>query len=545
MADVKFSLRDFFGGIKGVLAVYFIAGAALLPFFFWQIDADGISYISIARRYIEGDFGGALNGYWGPLLSWLLAALMAAGIKPLAGAKLIGLVSGGLLLPGLSRLMKMAGVRKTLRAALCYAFIPVSLSYFVNVISPDLLVSVFVVWYLVYLGSDKYENTPVKAVYCGIMAALAFFSKGYALPFFLAHFTLVHLARYLRAPEKREVLLRRWLAGVMVFFFITAAWIVSVSFKYGPVTFSTTGAYNRNIVGPAYKGHPVNCEGLFEPKDAKALSVWEDPSQIPTRRWSVFSDEGFIHQLKLLVKNTGHTLFAFESISVFSVFILAGMLWLAIREIKRGAERPAMFFFLLAIAVYCGGYLLVTVRPRYLYPVYVLLFAGGAGFLEMLFCSGKFKPLVPRCAAVLFVASFLITPAANIAEAFGSGRQYFSSAGFIASRYGVEGNIASNSRWMESLYLTYWLNEFYRDKTLAGKPLFAPRHDSGYPKAGTRPPCYKGQLKRLMTYDAIYATLKEHGVDYLFVWGEPQFQLAQWREITGGSIKDLRIYTPR
>ena len=36
------------------------------------IDADGVSYLDVADKYLAGDWHSALNGYWSPLYSWLL-----------------------------------------------------------------------------------------------------------------------------------------------------------------------------------------------------------------------------------------------------------------------------------------------------------------------------------------------------------------------------------------------------------------------------------------------------------------------------------------
>src|SRR5277367_5777014 len=46
---------------------------------FWTtrfaIFSDGISYLEIARKYADGDWKGAVNAYWSPLYSWILAAV--------------------------------------------------------------------------------------------------------------------------------------------------------------------------------------------------------------------------------------------------------------------------------------------------------------------------------------------------------------------------------------------------------------------------------------------------------------------------------------
>jgi hypothetical protein len=43
-------------------------------------NKDEISYISIAEKYARGDFIHAVNAYWAPLLSWLLAPLLWLGL---------------------------------------------------------------------------------------------------------------------------------------------------------------------------------------------------------------------------------------------------------------------------------------------------------------------------------------------------------------------------------------------------------------------------------------------------------------------------------
>src|SRR5262245_66056250 len=39
------------------------------------INPDGISYLDVASAYARGDFAEAVNAYWSPLYSWLLAAV--------------------------------------------------------------------------------------------------------------------------------------------------------------------------------------------------------------------------------------------------------------------------------------------------------------------------------------------------------------------------------------------------------------------------------------------------------------------------------------
>src|SRR5262245_57689557 len=38
---------------------------------------DGVSYLDIADAYLRADWNAALNAYWSPLYSWLLASMLA------------------------------------------------------------------------------------------------------------------------------------------------------------------------------------------------------------------------------------------------------------------------------------------------------------------------------------------------------------------------------------------------------------------------------------------------------------------------------------
>src|SRR5947208_12224961 len=77
-----------------LLLAYCCLGILLFPLYRFQIDPDGISYINIAHLYAIGDFHDAINGYWGPLISWLLVPLLLAKLQPLLICKILSLAIG-------------------------------------------------------------------------------------------------------------------------------------------------------------------------------------------------------------------------------------------------------------------------------------------------------------------------------------------------------------------------------------------------------------------------------------------------------------------
>ncbi len=61
------------------------------------VNFDAVSYLDIARDYARGDWNSALNGYWSPMYSWLLALALAI-VRPSPGFEypLLHIVNGGL-----------------------------------------------------------------------------------------------------------------------------------------------------------------------------------------------------------------------------------------------------------------------------------------------------------------------------------------------------------------------------------------------------------------------------------------------------------------
>src|SRR5687768_6759202 len=68
-------------GLPMVMTIFAVWGARVIPGWRYQMNPDGVSYLSIASKYLAGHFGDAVNAYWSPLYSWLLAGLMGAGVE--------------------------------------------------------------------------------------------------------------------------------------------------------------------------------------------------------------------------------------------------------------------------------------------------------------------------------------------------------------------------------------------------------------------------------------------------------------------------------
>ena len=76
--------------VAAVLLVLMVP--ALYPFYHNYIDPDGVAYLTISKRYADGDFFRAVNGYWSPWSCWLTALLIRLAIPAVAASIVVNTV---------------------------------------------------------------------------------------------------------------------------------------------------------------------------------------------------------------------------------------------------------------------------------------------------------------------------------------------------------------------------------------------------------------------------------------------------------------------
>ena len=121
--------------------VLYLLGAAILwrPFDFIYYK-DELSYLSAAARYARGDLGG-VNSYWAPLLSWLLAPLLALGVSAATASDIVSVLCGLVALLGGRALIRTLGTTGWL-ATVCECTLAVICLYCaMRFLSADLLLA--------------------------------------------------------------------------------------------------------------------------------------------------------------------------------------------------------------------------------------------------------------------------------------------------------------------------------------------------------------------------------------------------------------------
>lgn len=508
-----------------VVAPLALLGLLLAPLFRDDIGLDGLAYVSIARQYADGELAAAVNGYWGPLWSWLLVPLLLLGIEPLLAASFLQVGSAVLVLVALRRLADLAGMGPAVRDALALALTPFLLAVAHYGIFVDLLMAAFLLlWCAEVLRSDFAD--PAVAARAGLWGGLAVLTKIYALPFVLVHLAVVAVLHVLRArstPGEVGRQARRVAASgaltLLVVGVLFAPWVAALTVSYDRFTVTKSARYNVTIAGPGSQGNPIRYAGLLRPPNPSAVSVWEDPSTMPVDAtgWS-----GGGESADRLVDNVTDNLaigadLMNDDLLAFTVLGVAGTV-LVLLPPGSGRPVPGSRFVVLglvaAAGVYASGYLLLFMERRYTWFL-LLLAAVPAGLLVSRLLAAV--PERRRRAALLIGAALLavVTGAQalpRMAAQADEGARAQEVAGALQEAGGLPGPVASNGFWERTAVVCFELE------------------------------CqYYGQPREWELGESLPELLDERGVRSFVAWGEP-LETPPGPEITPAGLQNVHLY---
>jgi hypothetical protein len=355
--------------------------------FHHYIDRDTASYIAIAFKYQQGNFFGAVNGYWSPLYSWLLAPLLFSGADP---DMLLSFINGVSSLIILYQLYKIASFFKLLfylNILLQFSFALALAQYsFVN-ITPDLLNLVFLVIYLrLYLTKQLFQ----KPVITGLLGVLMYLSKYYTFGFFLAHICLVYFIEVFIQKNKTG---RAFIKTITVFLLISSLWIICLTVKYNHFLLAYSGSYNHAITKSGVIFHEWESNGLVPPAKNQ-LFPWEDIKQVYNYKdWSPFKNKKtFNTQVSIIKTNfkffTGF-LNANTRYGLYINFFILLLLVIKNRSLKKITAEVNVQLMLMGL-VYVSGYLLIILcNDRYIWLLYFLSALSIVYFLNNLLSEQK------------------------------------------------------------------------------------------------------------------------------------------------------------
>lgn len=444
------------------IGLYLLLGLALLPLYRYQINPDGISYISIAWKYLDCDFANVVNGHWGPAFSWLLVPLLAWGIEPLLAVKILNLCIGAVTFWALHRMCSAYAVSPPVRLAVSLSLVPVLLYFAYHQITPDLLLTCTLLFYFHAFFDADYVGKK-RGVRVGMLGGICYLIKSYCLPFFLAHFTLITVLYYLQCVDSggRRKIIYNYAAGMLVFLVVSGVWIGLLSNKYGEFTTTTQTAHNYQGISP----EPPEVYYFIPPPNDTAISVWEDPYvRIKKISWSPFKSlPAFKHWITFGLRNTAPTIMIVAGFSVVAFLLCCGYVLRGIVRPRIFFEERIFFFTFVSAALYAGGYCFILVDERYIWIVCLLLMLMGGHLLTRLlqcpfFQNGRQKT---AAALVVFCLSFYVAPVVNLLSNLNAGREEYEATRSVQGIIPRDARIASNGDFYTSLFFCYHLGLKY------------------------------------------------------------------------------------
>ncbi len=344
---------------------------------FWsphQINPDATAYFTIAEKYARFDFH-AINGYWGPLFSWLLVPAVWLGIPLDAAGRGVSVLATAAALLLLYGFWRRRGLSKTTGLSICAALAAIFAGWvLLGATSPDLLFTFLVALFVVQLDRFMVASTRRTGIWLGCVGAAMYFAKGFGLYLFLAAIIGLVLWRWWHVGRRS---IRQVVPAVLSFAILVVPFIVLLSVKYHQPTVNTTGAYVHRAFGPATAGaQPMLTSGPFAPPNTTATTVWEDPTLL-LKVMPDWNPVGSHQQLdyfwhKTILHNLEATLAALNDAGAF-VVCAAVLLLLGCLSKNAGRTFRREFALLASLSfMVVGGYALVLTEPRYLWPVIVL-----------------------------------------------------------------------------------------------------------------------------------------------------------------------------
>ena len=478
-----------------------------LQYYRYDIDPDDISYISIAKNYLSCNFFDAINGFWSPLVSWLLIPFLFLKLGPIFAFKLLAIVVGIFILIGVYSLLSRLEINNKISLFYTFSLTPL-IAWFglYHTSTADMLSTCLMIYYFSLTLKDSYYNSIYNTIIIGLLGAVGYFAKHYNFYFFIIHYCSINVCYFFgkESIDRKRSLIRNSVFGFVTFIVITGIWIGVVSNKYQKIVISTAGNYNFSLIAPESKGHPVHSMGFFEPTNEAAISIWEDPSYIKMGSWSPF--ESFGH-LNYLIKNSVHNAVYYllnlgrNPIKCFTIIFMM----LIVLPLRRELFDNKWFYLLLTMLIYPMGYILMKKEPRipienrYVWINDILIYILNA-YCVFKLTNCRFFIGVRR--TILFGIIFMIIFIPPMYRLYDnrhwgwsvrhSGKYIYDLSKKVSSDYKLgRRNIASqNGDWWDSLSLCYYVNAKYY-----------------------------GESKPNGTDDEIKKDLIKFNIDYYFVWG--------------------------
>jgi hypothetical protein len=378
----------------------------------FRMTADGISYIDVADAYLRGDWAMAINGYWGPLYSWLIAFAMLV-LKPSSyyEFQLVHLVNfviyvftlgcfhffiKHLITYNRNRLGEVSQITRVIFPEWAWIVLGYSLFLHGSLImigvweeSPDMLVAAFV-----YLASGMILRIRMGMTHYGSYALLgAVLGFGYFAKAFMFPMAFVFLLVGSFSTGSLKKALPRIMLSFVIFLIIASPLITALSISRDRLTFGDAGSYSYWFWTNGYNfyhwdgeppgsGTPMNPPRkiyddpvIYEfgtPFNA-SYPLWYDPTYWNDGLETHFDLKEQLQAITRSIKTYYPIFYPKFAVVMFGslvLFLMGRRRWLFFADIAKHYN-----LIVPAITALCL-YALVSVDPRYVSPFVILLWLG-------------------------------------------------------------------------------------------------------------------------------------------------------------------------
>lgn len=437
------------------LAVFYIGIVVLFPHYQYYIDPDGTSYLTISRRYAEGDLSRAVNGYWSPLSCWLTAGLARVGMSLVAASVFVNSIAGVLWLIIFDNFLNYFKINKIIKSVLLFTLIVFLFFAVFWQTFDDLWECAFLLMSLRIMLMPQYSENVKLWLLNGLVGALAYFAKAYAFPFFLLNTTC---CSYIIAQGKRSQWVMSLVFVFSAFFAVSAPWIILLHEKYNIWTTSTAGNLNMSWY---LVGHPEWKQGiihLIPPVYPDSPYYWEDPyianGDMP-HFWNSLQLAG------MQILRLGQNVLKFiVSISQLSVFLFVIIVYF-IKKIKNNNDFlrnvTGEWVLITSILIFPLGYALINFESRYLW----FLLLPGLSLLAQTLQENTWKKYCSVPVGLMLISvSCLVYPAYGLMKMYHEGKKEF-ELGMEIKRAGINGSFTSNAHPRIAGRLAYFSDANY------------------------------------------------------------------------------------
>ncbi len=475
-------------GCAAALAIYAIIGGIAVYVSRDSINPDGVAYIQSARNYAAGRFDLAFNGWFSPMLSWLLTLAVWLGANPIVAARVILLLSGVVFAYGVVALVRQLSGRRSLLAfavglGLALVTIPTE-------ITPDFMMAGGLTWY--FTLALKFVRRPgVKnAVLAAAVGGLCYYLKAFALPLVLGHLVLCALTAWVlnRRELRPYKLVLPLVAGLVATVAVVAPWVAVITAIDGHFTTSTTAYYSSRSWGPLGLSGPYPHYDIQMPRQGR-IAVWENPAEAKGE-WPTWMPKNtpVDNQIRVIELNAPR---AFEYVFRSDLLAMLGIAWaltlvLSVPKVGPGdgATRLVRLWAFLSAAMYLGGYMALYVYDRFIWGMWGLL-AAMAVWLVLTLRGEPVEPAGPkekthalppapwrRTASAMLVVLLAISIGWRMCDRMDhemydpnsesqQGHWMRQVATEMKGTLGPGKHLLTSSQWHKGLYFSYWAGTTY------------------------------------------------------------------------------------